>query len=232
MHTLQVDNYVRHRAITLLIGMAVGLATAGVSHAMSGLMDVSIEPDWPATSSPGTVIVYKVATALRAGQGSLQVSLGCQGMPKGAVVSFSPSLLHFTGGVPEVQTSTMTVTCPTVMPVDDYSFIVTATAPKEAVSQTNRVQQSLCALPAGYPVLALDRLTNGTLKLRGKGSTGETYQIESTLSVTQPIWKPTGSCTADGNGRFTFIPGQATNSSMRLYRAVLSTSGGSDSTKN
>jgi len=223
MNTLPTTKIMKQRAYTILIGMALSLATASSSHAMSTLVDLSFQPEWPATSNPGTVILYNVTAVAREGSGMLEVSLTSLGLPEGATVSFSPSVLRFTGHVPEVRTATMTVTCPEVTPTDTYPFTLAGDARRETITLTNQVQQELYSLIVGPPVLILDRLSGSNLRLRGQGTTGQIYRIESTPSLTQPVWTPLGTCTADGNGRFTFFTAQAPDASMRFYRAVEST---------
>ena len=200
--------------------MALTLTTVSVSQAMSTFVSLSIEPEWPATSTPGTVLLYKVTAVVREGSGLLEVALSTLGLPEGATIEFSPSLLRFTGHVPYVQTATMTVTCLKVTPTDTYPFNLTGDARREAITLTNQVQQELYSLIIAPPVLALDLLSEGSLRLRGKGTTGQAYRIESTPSLTNPVWTTAGSSTADGNGRFTFFTAQAPDAPMRFYRAV------------
>ncbi len=200
--------------------MALSLATASVSHAMSDFVSLSIEPEWPATANPGTVIVYKVTAVVREGSGLLEVSFSSLGLPAGATVSVSPSPLRFTGHEPTVQSALLTVTCPEVTPIDTYPFTLTGNAQREAITFTNQVQQELYSLIVAPPVLALDRLSAGSLRLRGKGTTGQTYTIETSPTLTNPVWTPAGSSTADGNGRFTFFTAQAPDAPVRFYRAV------------
>ncbi len=213
----------KKRVYTILMGMALTLTTVSVSHAMSDFVSLSIEPEWPATSNPGTVILYKVTAVVREGSGLLEVSFSSLGLPEGATVSVSPSPLRFTGHEPTVQSALLTVTCPEVTPTETYPFTVTGTTRREAITLTNQVQQELYSLIVAPPVLALDRLSEGSLRLRGKGTTGQIYRIESTPSLTEPTWSTAGSCTADGNGRFTFFTAQAPDATMRFYRAVEST---------
>ena len=210
----------KNRVYAILTGTVLSLATCGVSHAMSELVSISIEPEWPATTNPGTVILYKVTAVTRAGQGLLEVSLSSLGLPDGATVSFSPSVLRFTGREPTTQTATLTVTCTKVTPTDTYPFTLTGTAQREVITLTNQVQQVLYSLVSAPPTLALDSLSGGGLRLRGKGATGQTYQIECTPNLSKPNWTPVGSSTADGNGRFTFTTAQAKDSPVRFYRAV------------
>jgi hypothetical protein len=213
----------KQRVYTILIGLALSLASVSTSHAMSEFVSLSIEPEWPATSNPGTVILYKVTAVVREGSGLLEVALSTLGLPEGATVEFSSSLLRFTGHVPYVQTATMTVTCLKVTPTDTYPFNLTGDARREALTLTNQVQQELYSLIVGPPVLALDRLSEGSLRLRGKGTTGQTYTIETSPTLTNPVWTPAGTSTADGNGRFTFFTAQPSDVPVRFYRAVEST---------
>jgi len=200
--------------------MALSLASVSTSHAMSEFVSLSIEPEWPATSTPGTVLLYKVTAVVREGSGLLEVALSTLGLPEGATVSFAPSLLRFTGHEPTNQTAIMTVTCPEVTPTDTYPFTLTGDAQREAITFTNQVEQELYSLIVAPPLLALDRLSEGGLRLRGKGTTGQTYTIETSPTLTNPVWTPAGSSTADGNGRFTFFTAQAPDAPVRFYRAV------------
>jgi hypothetical protein len=63
-------------------------------------------------------------------------------------------------------------------------------------------------------------LTAGALRLRGTGITGQTYTIEASPTLTNPVWTTVGSSTGDRNGRFTFFTAPAADASMRFYRAV------------
>jgi hypothetical protein len=220
MNTLPTNKIMKQRVYSILIGMALSLTIVSTGHAMSTFVSLSIEPEWPTTSNPGTVILYKVTAVVREGSGLLEVSLSSLGLPAGATVEFSPSPLRFTGHVPYVQTAMMTVTCPEVTPTDTYPFTLTGDARREALTLTNQVEQELYSLIVGPPVLILDRLSGNDLRLRGKGTTGQTYKIESTPSLTQPDWTTLGTSTADGNGRFTFFTAQAAGAPMRFYRAV------------
>jgi len=213
----------KKRVYTILIGMALSLATASTSQAMSTFVSLSVEPEWPTTSTPGNVLLYKVTAVVRAGAGLLEVSLNTLGLPEGATIDFSPSLLRFTGNQLTIQTAMMTVTCPELTPLDTYPFSLTGTAQRESITVTNQVQQELYSLIIAPPVLTLDRLSEGSLRLRGKGTSGQAYRIESTPSLTDPVWTSVGSSTADGNGRFTFFTAQAADAPVRFFRAVEST---------
>jgi hypothetical protein len=187
---------------------------------MSELVTVSIEPQWPTTSTPGTVIVYGVSAVTRAGQGLLEVSLSSLGFPDGATVTLSPSVLRFTGHDPLIQTATLTVTCTNVTPTDNLPFTITGTAQRQTVTLTNQVQMVAQKMPNLSPSLALDSLGAGNLRLRGKGASGQTYQVESVPSLSDTNWTPVGTTTADGNGRFTFFTAVAKEAPVRFYRAV------------
>jgi hypothetical protein len=223
MNTLPTNKIMKNRVYSILFGMALSLASVSTSHAMSEFVSLSIEPEWPTTSNPGTVILYNVTAVVREGSGLLEVVLSTLALPEGATVTFTPDLLRFTGNAITVQTAIMTVTCPEVTPTETYPFTLTGDARREAITLTNQVQQELYSLIVAPPVLVLDRLSEGSLRLRGKGTTGQIYRIESTPSLTEPVWSAAGSCTADGNGRFTFFTAQAPDVPARFYRAVEST---------
>lgn len=209
----------KNRVYSLLIGTAFGLVTCGASYAMSGLVSMTMEPEWPATAQPGTVVLYKVSV-VREGKGLLDVSLSSKGLPDGATVSFSPRVLRFTGRTPTTLTSLMTVTCTNVTPTDSYSFTVTSQALRDAITITNQISPELRAATAERPVLFMDPVEAGSVRIRGQGAFGQTYQIESTPDLGNPVWTPSGSSTADGNGRFTFVATDVNDTPMRFFRAV------------
>jgi hypothetical protein len=202
----------------LFIAVVFGLAAAGTSHAMSTLISMSKDPVWPTTSTPDSNIVYNVTAVGRGGSGLLQVTLTAGGLPPGVTVTFSPNVLKFTGNQLTAQTATMTVSCPTLMAIDCFPFTITATAQRESITITNQVLLTPQFVAVRLPTLTLDNLTNGVLRIHGLGATGKTYQIEATPSLTNPVWTPVGTSTADGNGRFTFFTSQAVP--MRFFRAV------------
>jgi len=204
----------------LLLATVFTLASAGTSQAMSSLISLSKEPVWPASSTPDRNIVYNVTTVARGGSGLLQVVLTAGGLPPGVTVTFSPSVLRFTGNQVTAQTSTMTISCPSVMPTDCFPFTITGTSQRESITITNQVFWTAEFLAVRPPTLFLDLLTNGGLRLRGAGATGKTYQIEATPSLANPVWTPLGLSTADGNGRFTFFTSPAPGMPVRFYRAV------------
>jgi hypothetical protein len=208
----------KKRVYSMVIGAALSLATVSVSHAMSEFVSLSVKPEWPATSTPGNVVVYKVDAVVRAGSGLLEVSLSALDLPAGATVEFSPSVLRFTGNDPVTQTAIMTVTCTEPTSVDSYPFTVTGKALRESITFTNQVVQQ--KLIADRPELALDRLKDGSLKLRGTGFSAQTYEIQASRRLDKPGWASVGSTTADGNGRFTFFPGRESYPSMQFYRTV------------
>ena len=208
------------RFYALLMGAAL-ILTADKSHAMSELVSLSTEPLWPTSSQPGSNLLYMVTTVGRAGSGLLEVTLTAGDLPPGVTVTFSPSTLRFTGNKITAQTSTMTVHCQSLLPLDCYPFTLTGTALRESLTITNLVQFTPQYVANRQPFLYLENLTNSTLRLRGLGATGKAYRIETTPVLTNPDWQPLGYSTADGNGRFTFFTDRATNAPTRFYRAVL-----------
>src|SRR5512137_2798111 len=107
----------RTRMLAKLLGIILALGAGGAAYAMSSLVGVSIQPQWPATNDPGLVVLYTV-TVERAGQGDLDVVLSAAGLPDGATATFSPSFVRFTGQVPTTLTSTLTITCTNLVPTD------------------------------------------------------------------------------------------------------------------
>ena len=211
----------KNQVSAMLLGLTFSLASAGVSHAMSELVSLSSEPLWPTSSTPDSNLVYSVTTVARAGSGFLEVTLTAGDMPPGVTVTFSPSVLRFTGNQLTAQTATMTVHCPGLIPLDSYPFTLSGTALRESVSVTNPVAFTPYFVATRPPTLYLDDQGNGALQLRGLGATGKTYQIEAKSDLTDTAWTPVGSATADGNGRFTFFTTQAADAPMRFYRAQL-----------
>ena len=204
----------------IVLGAAFSLASAGVSHAMSELISMSKEPVWPTSPTPDGKLVYNVTTVGRAGAGLLEVTLSAGAMPPGVTVTFSPSVLRFTGNQSTSQTATMTVICTDLIPIECFPFTLTGTALRETVTVTNEVLYSAEFLATRVPTLIADKLTDGSLRLRGSGATGKTYQIESSPTLIHPVWTLEGSSTADANGRFTFFTAKTLISSTRFFRAV------------
>jgi hypothetical protein len=221
MRTGQKRQDIKHQIGVLFLGGTFILASAGVSHAMSELISLSQQPVWPTSSTPDGNLVYTITTVGRGGSGLLEVALTGGAMPAGVTVSFSPSVLRFTGNQLTTQTATMTVSCPGLMPLDGYPFTITGTAQRQTITVTNLVLCSLEMMATRLPMLYLDGMTNSALRLRGLGATGKTYQIQVATVLSNPVWTGLGTATADGNGRFTFFTTQ-TGSSARYYRAVVS----------
>jgi hypothetical protein len=229
MNIRQSNELMRNQLRALLLGLTFSLASVGVSHGMSELLSISKEPVWPVSSTPDGSLVYNITTVGRGGAGLLEVTLTAGDMPPGVTVTFSPSLLRFTGNQTTSQTATMTVSCADPIPLDSFPFTITATALRETITDTNQVLYSAAAVATRPPTLMLDSQTNSALRLRGLGGTVKSYQIEATSSLSKPIWIPLGSATADANGRFTFLTSQVPGSSACFFRAV--TSGAPDPTQ-
>jgi len=210
----------KNRVHAFLIGIAFSLSTCGLSHAMSELIYLSATPMWPASSTPDSNIVYTVSTVGRGGAGLLEVTLTAGDLPPGVTVTFSPSVLRFTGNQLTTQTATMTVHCPSLIPMDCFPFTITGTSQRETVTITNLVMFTPQFVATRPPTLFLDDLGNGGLRLRGLGATGKTYRIEATSNFTNPVWTPLGNSIADGNGRFTHLTAQLPAVAMCFYRAV------------
>ena len=211
----------KNRVHALIIGVALNVATCGLSHAMSELTYLSAVPMWPTSSIPDSNIVYTVSTVGRGGSGLLEVTLTASNLPPGVTVTFTPSVLRFTGNQITTHTATMTVHCPSLIPIDCYPFTITGTSQREIVTVTNQVMFTPEFVAIRPPTLYLDNLGNGGgLRLRGLGATGKTYRIEACSSLTNPVWTPLGNSTADGNGRFTYFTTRLPDAPMRFYRAV------------
>jgi hypothetical protein len=217
----QIKN-MKNQMRALFLGVTFSLAAAGVSHAMSELVSLSQEPVWPASPTADGSLVYNITTVARGGAGLLEVTLTAGAMPPGVTVTFSPSVLRFTGNQLSSQTATMTVSSLNPLPLDSYPFTITGTALRETVTATNLVTCSPEMIANRPPTLYLDGLTNGVLRIRGLGATGKTYEIQAATDMSSSVWTPLGTASADGNGRFTFFTSQVAGSSTRLYRAVLS----------
>ena len=220
MNALPKNKNMKIQTYATLMAMVLALATTHVSYAMSELTSISAEALWPTSSTPDSNLVYSVATVARGGSGLLEVTLSAGAMPPGVTVTFSPSVLRFTGNQLTTQSATMTVHCPSLMPLDCYPFTITGTAQRQSITVTNLVMATPLYVATRRSTLYLDNQGSGALRVRGLGATGDTYQIEATSKLTNPMWTPLGAATADGNGRFTFFTAQPTNTPARFYRAV------------
>ena len=204
----------------LFVAVIYGLVSVGTSEAMSSLVSLSQQPLWPASPTPNGDLVYSITAVGRAGSGLLEVGLTGTNFPAGVTVTFSPSVLRFTGNQLTAQTATMTVSCQSLTPIDCYPFVITGTAQRETISITNLVCITRSAIAVRLPTLYLDTLTNGNYKLRGLGASGKTYQIQAASSLVNPVWTTLGSSTADANGRFTFFPALAAGTTAKFFRAI------------
>ena len=129
----------KNRVYALLLGTVFSLATCGSSHAMSELISLSALPVWPVSTTPDTSVSYSVSTVGRGGAGMLEVTLTAGDLPPGVTVTFSPSVLRFTGNALTLQAATMTVLCSVPTPVDGYPFTITGTSKRESITITNVV---------------------------------------------------------------------------------------------
>lgn len=203
--------------MTVLAGLLVALSTSS-SFAMSELISLSALPVWPTSTTPDTTVTYNVSTVGRGGAGLLEVTLTAGDLPPGVTVTFSPSVLRFTGNALSTQTARMSVTCTVPTPVDCYPFTITGTSKRESITITNLVMFSPQYVATRPPTLYIDNLGNGALLLRGLGATAKTYEIQATSDLSNPVWTPLGNTTADGNGRFIFPTSQTTPA--RFFRAM------------
>lgn len=201
---------------TAMMVMACLLLTPVVAEAMSHLMSMSMVPVPPSTTTPGNVVVFRITAVNRSGAGLLEVNLTSAGLPAGAEASFSPATLRFTGRVPETQTALLTIRCTSPMAVANMPFTVTGTSRRETVTITNFFTSRYAV--SRQPVLQIESAKGGTVVLRGEGSTAGTYVIEASPSLTQPVWAPIGTTTADLLGLFYFQKEQMTEP-MMFFRA-------------
>lgn len=219
MNALSAKKIMKRGINTVLIATVFIVMSASVSHAMSELVSLSTEALWPTSSKPDSNLVYSITTVGRGGSGLLEVTLTAGDMPPGVTVTFSPSVLRFTGNQLTTQTATMTVHCSTLIPLDCYPFTLTGTSQRESITTTNTVMFTPFFVMTRLATLYLDDQGNGATRLRGLGATGKNYQIQATSSL-NGTWTPLGGAIADANGRFTFFPTQATNAPARFFRAV------------
>jgi hypothetical protein len=211
----------RNQIRALFTAVCFTLASTGASHAMSFLVSLSKEPLWPTNVIPDSNVCYNVTAVGRAGSGLLLVTLTASNLPPGVTVTFTPSVLRFTGNALTTQTAKMTISCPCLMPTDCYPFTITATDQRgESITITNQVCFTPDYVETRPATLICNCPTNGCMNLQGLGATGKTYQMVASPSVSDPVWTPLSTSIADGNGRF-FIPPQAmTGFPMRFFRTV------------
>ena len=206
-------------ALFLATGLILGSISA--SQAMSSLVSMNQVPLWPTTPMPNGTLLYQVTTVARAGSGLLSVTLTAGALPAGVSVTFSPSVLRFTGNALTTQTATMIVSCTGLVPLDSYPFTITGTTQKgESITITNQVTFSPTSLASRPVTLFLDNnQTNANLTVRGLGSSGGSYLIQTTTNLTTHVWTTLGTSIADGNGRFVWFTAQ-TNGPVAFYRSV------------
>jgi len=207
-------------ALFLAAGLTFGSTRTG--EAMSFLISMGATPVWPTNSTPSGTVLYEVTTVGRGGAGLLEVTLSADALPPGVSVTFSPSVLRFTGNALTTHTSTMIVSCPGLVPLDCYPFTITgATQKGESITITNLVTYSPSYVAARRATLFLENnQTNLNLTVRGLGACGGSYLIQTTTNLATPMWSTLGTSTADGNGRFIWFTGQ-TNPPTQFYRSVV-----------
>jgi hypothetical protein len=222
MTVLQQRWYMKKQVGGLFLAIGFGLASINAARAMSSLISLAEEPLWPTSTSPNGDVLYNVTAVGRGGSGLLQVTLTASNLPPGVTVTFSPSVLKFTGNALVGQSATMTVHCQGLVPLDCYPFTITATAQRESITITNVVTYTPEYVATRPVTLYLDNQGSGNLRVRGLGATGGVYLIQSSPSLGQSeqSWTSLGQTTADGNGRFVFFTTQATNGAPRFYRAL------------
>jgi hypothetical protein len=206
----------KNKVATILAGLLMALTTSS-SFAMSELISLSALPVWPNSTTPNTTVMYNVSTVGRGGAGMLEVELTAGGLPPGITVTFTPSVLRFTGNQLTTQIATMTVLCTIPTPVDCYPFTITGTSRRESITITNVVMFTPEFVANRPATLYIDNQGNGSLLIRGLGATARNYQIEATSDLVNPDWQPLGNTTADGNGRFIFPISQTIEA--RFFRA-------------
>jgi hypothetical protein len=206
----------------LFLAIGFGLASMDTARAMSSLISLAEEPMWPTSTTPNGDVLYNVMAVGRGGAGLLQVTLTASNLPPGVTVTFTPSVLKFTGNSLTGQSATMKVSCQGLIPLDCYPFTITATAQRESITITNLVTYSPEFVATRPVTLFLDDLGSGNLRVRGLGATGGNYLIQPSPSLSQggQSWTSLGQTTADGNGRFVFFTSQATNRAPLFYRAL------------
>jgi hypothetical protein len=221
MKTTRIIGSSDTRLLAVLLGLALAIAGTGVSRAMSELVSITIAPEWPSNTNPGNVTLYTV-TVTRVGQGMLDVSLTADGLPAGATASFGAGSLRFTGRTPEMLSTTLTLTCTNPTATDNVPFTVTGTSLRGALTVINQnlTWKSRLASPSAGTILALDRLSDGSLKIRGHGPVSGVYLVEATPDLASPAWAPVSSTAADGNGRFICINATPSQVGSRFYRTV------------
>jgi hypothetical protein len=207
----------RSLSFSLFFGL-VALLASNSAYAKSDLLSVTLEPEWPTSTQPGNVIVYQV-TVTREGQGMILASLNIAGLPEGATATFSPATVRFTGRALKKQTCILTITTPQVMSLENYPFTVTATSQRESIVATPKTSRAM-SVSASSPLM-LDLASQTSLRLRGTGSSGQSYQIESTPDLAHPVWTAIGTTTADGNGRYSFFTELDKTATTRFFRATL-----------
>ena len=220
--SLLTNGNMKNRVNAILVGIALVLAFGGVSHAMSHLVCMSIEPEALAAYYPGSAVSYKYKITLtRTGQGVLKVALSNSCLPEGVTASFSPDLVRFTGRVPEILTSTLTVTCTNFTPKTTFTFTVTGEPRREVLTAIVQFPPETPGVLSRPPVLAIDEVDFEEIKGHGTGTAGATYQIQSTADLTNPCWLAIGYSTADNDGMFAFRDAEKNDMPARFYRALV-----------
>lgn len=216
-----------HMNLTKVAGLVgASLMLAGVNNANAGtsLSAVTAGEQSPAQVSPGSNATYAVSVT-RSGSGDIDIYLSATNLPNGAVGTFIPSLLHFTGPGPLTQTATLTVSTSVSLAPDVYPFVITGRDGGSwnaiNVPVTLTVGAPVVIQPVPPQITSISPAGDPVITVTGKGNVGKGYLLQATFNLVAPTWSTIATNVADANGIVSYIDYDATNYPARFYRLAV-----------
>ncbi len=208
-----------------------GLASLGLGASLSHAAAAPAQPlvlvgsQVPDQILPGDSATYSVTISEKA-LGVIEDSRVCLNLPAGALASFSdPVQVKGEDGSPS-KVMTLTITTQPSTPPGVYPFIVTRQ------NQGNGIQISatgtlvigahVSMISYNPPViLSIQMLPDRTAQILCSGTSGGTYWLQASTTLSPPAWSNIATNSADANNLLNFVDTQAPTFPMRFYRAAI-----------
>jgi len=208
---------------TALAGLAMIVGSANVSHAKSTFDGLVVGARVPDSVRPGGTATF-TTMVLRKGEGRLDVTLSCVGLPAGVTSSANPAVVTFTGRTPTNKNSQIVVTTAPSTAPGIYPFQIIALDKKSGTAFTNNATLNVVAeVSLAGATLSITPSSVSDLVQQGivcNGAAGQTYVLEATESLSNPNWTAIATNTADVYGMCLFADADAYKYPARFYRAA------------
>ena len=201
------------KCIGCLLGVGFFLFSMGNVLADSSLSTLSVGAQSPPDACRGSSAA-RLVTVTRTGNGNMDTYLQAAGLAFGAMASFSPNPIRFSGSASSA-TATLTLTSSSQTPPGANSFTVIATDGASHNSRTNTVSFDLTLCSPG-----LAPMTDGCMCMAFAGAPGQTSAVQATTNLFAPNWITLCTTNLGTNSLFVFTDADAPKYPSRFYRAV------------